>query len=835
MRRFLLYLLTLLAPVFPALAATTWSPSDKDAGITLSGSNLIATSSATNAFKTVRATTAKDSGKFCYQFTVNHSLSNLSIGFANAEYPLSQQAVLGVNDFITSQYYAADAIGLATNGNIYWYYASQASGDPPVNTKTGEACLNLDLEAPRFWITPDITGTSGAGGGPKWNNSGTDTPVGNVGGIKVYLPWVNQNITTCCYFPTFTGYNNDQVTGIFTGFTPPTGYSTWDTAGSDGTETPGPLNPLVINVANAPEWQQSHAYSVGDRVLAGPALTIPSTYTNGANLYLWAVDAGGGGTSSGSGNGPQTCGSPANTGGIPTRTWGGATRVTDGSVSWVCLTKVDYISLFSAWWDDAAWTPTTGYGFQQIVVNSVGDIFNNTTALSGTSCGGDACNPSCTSGSGSGPTQGSPNEGTCTWTYRGHLPYTSGIHWPHMTPISGTPWYYRPYGHKYDTTVNVWYGGYQRPRYQDGAFNEPVTEQLRLHTFDTTDLGTYCKGYGDLGPGPILEGYARNQFSPACTGLGKAFRITLQPPPGDRWNDNVSPTVGPLGKYDETKGVSFYSNTTVSTCCDTWGQSGTMPFILEASLDFKYFQSKSEHGAALFGNSFGGSASYNLLESMEGPYVVWGASIDPISNNIIISHSTTPGCTGIFSKFGATPIINNTIIGAGTSNCTAIAFYEADGLGMFDYTHTAVHAPYRNNLIFGFPNTYAYGSLTGALGGTALGMMTDVGGNATDVSSSPPLTPYNMPSSHLYGTLAMTPVQLLGIDSTCGAGNSSPCTSLSAANQFVSPTLDSSIDLRLKSNADVLGAGTNFSTATAPHFTGTMVPGSDILGTTRPQ
>ena len=118
-----LILLLLLIPNF-ALATTyaTWNPSDKDAGITLSGGNLIATNN-NNVYSAVRSTIGKSSGKWYWEvvFTgINAALS----GIANSTAALNTYIGADANGwsyFVSAQKY--------NNGTGTAYGATYATGD----------------------------------------------------------------------------------------------------------------------------------------------------------------------------------------------------------------------------------------------------------------------------------------------------------------------------------------------------------------------------------------------------------------------------------------------------------------------------------------------------------------------------------------------------------------------------------------------------------------------------------------------------------------------------------------------------------------------------------
>ena len=135
---------------------------------------------------------------------------------------------------------------------------------------------------------------------------------------------------------------------------------------------------VTSNIANAPGWAQSTSYAAGQRVVSGPGYAAGGTYTSGSALYLWAVVTAG--TSSGTGNGPTIAGSCA-----------ASTAITDGTVTWKCLTPVDYVAISDFLFDDAAWAASTGYDYHDYMVSG-GTIYRAeqgttvyTTCTSGTS------------------------------------------------------------------------------------------------------------------------------------------------------------------------------------------------------------------------------------------------------------------------------------------------------------------------------------------------------------------------------------------------------------------------------------------------------------------
>ena len=138
---------------------TAWSTTDKSANITLSGSNLVATtSSATQG--AVRADTTFASGKYYFECVYGTaSGSNFGVGWANSTASLSS-------------YIGVDKNGVAsfiTNTNAAVYFNAGVVGNLG---RTGIAgmtlCVAFDITNKLIWFR--------WGGGP-WNGSGTVDPV----------------------------------------------------------------------------------------------------------------------------------------------------------------------------------------------------------------------------------------------------------------------------------------------------------------------------------------------------------------------------------------------------------------------------------------------------------------------------------------------------------------------------------------------------------------------------------------------------------------------------------------------------------------------------------
>lgn len=148
---------------------TTWNPSDKDAGIALSGGNLIATGSSGQVYRTLRATTAITTGQkkvFELKFTALPTAPDSNaIGIANASEVLS--------DWLGNSTVASRSVGHFDHDNTVYGFGN-------IGTTTDQWVLNdwvmiaTDFDAKLIWFA---VGAAGA-----WNGGGTANPATGVGG-----------------------------------------------------------------------------------------------------------------------------------------------------------------------------------------------------------------------------------------------------------------------------------------------------------------------------------------------------------------------------------------------------------------------------------------------------------------------------------------------------------------------------------------------------------------------------------------------------------------------------------------------------------------------------
>jgi hypothetical protein len=154
-------------------AAVTWNASDKDSHVTLSGGNLTATFAPAAASRAaVRATSGRSSGTRYWEVTITSGI-NLTVGVANATFPLT--------DFVGQD---ANSWGYSSSGSIYHSGSVVATGGSIATGDVIGFLLNMDSGTITFYKNGVPQGTlSGLTGTiyPAISASASAVMVGNFG------------------------------------------------------------------------------------------------------------------------------------------------------------------------------------------------------------------------------------------------------------------------------------------------------------------------------------------------------------------------------------------------------------------------------------------------------------------------------------------------------------------------------------------------------------------------------------------------------------------------------------------------------------------------------
>ena len=208
------------------MTTTTWNPSDKSSGVTLSNSNLTATCNNGANSQGVRGNVSHSSGKWYIEF---HSFYFASVGGPGGV------GIANLSDSLTETSAGAfsntDAAGIFLGKTIEVGNGSAGSSGI-VNDLTGSnvAGVAVDMDAGLVWFTTD---------GTHWNNGGTANPATGVGGYSLTAgtpmgtaypkAWIRWGLSGAPYdTATING------SGSFT-FTIPSGFTQWDGAVLTGT------------------------------------------------------------------------------------------------------------------------------------------------------------------------------------------------------------------------------------------------------------------------------------------------------------------------------------------------------------------------------------------------------------------------------------------------------------------------------------------------------------------------------------------------------------------------------------------------------------------------
>lgn len=160
---------------------TVWNTADKSASINIGAGGLSATSTVGFAFGTgtasVRGTTAKSTGKACFEAALTAATNSWNLGLANTNFDLAQPIGLGTG---------ADGVGfepggVGGNGNSIFFNTAALSNGTIQSPSGDAATICVDLGANLIWAT---SGTMRGQGFP-WNNSATANPATGAGGLSI--------------------------------------------------------------------------------------------------------------------------------------------------------------------------------------------------------------------------------------------------------------------------------------------------------------------------------------------------------------------------------------------------------------------------------------------------------------------------------------------------------------------------------------------------------------------------------------------------------------------------------------------------------------------------
>ena len=168
-----------------AVAFATWNPADLS-GVTLSGSNLIATSTA--GVSGIRGNSSRSSGKSYWEYTYTTINTNgLAVGVGTSSFNLTGGTTTNA------------AVVIRLNGPIQ--INNSASGSQIGTINPGNVIgVAVDFTAHLIWFRIAPSGN--------WNGSGTANPATGVGGLNI-------SALSGALFPLFTGGSGDVCTANF--------------------------------------------------------------------------------------------------------------------------------------------------------------------------------------------------------------------------------------------------------------------------------------------------------------------------------------------------------------------------------------------------------------------------------------------------------------------------------------------------------------------------------------------------------------------------------------------------------------------------------------------
>jgi hypothetical protein len=263
------------------MANTTWSTTDKDAAVTLSGGNLVATFTGLSS-TAVRSADLIRGGKYYWEITGTTLGGGFQCGITTGN--AARANLRPTNP-------ATDACMVASGGGVYNGGAQNASASFAAFGAGNVACFALDASSAQLWIRIGAAGN--------WNNSANANPATGAGGLL--LSWG----TPITDFFAFGGGNSNAVLtanfgdSAFTGAAP-SGFTSGFTAGTVASlaaavttaalEQWAAGNPDARLTSVAVEQWASIAQSVLPAGIAsGEALGSPTLTLGGATVSLSGI------------------------------------------------------------------------------------------------------------------------------------------------------------------------------------------------------------------------------------------------------------------------------------------------------------------------------------------------------------------------------------------------------------------------------------------------------------------------------------------------------------------------------------------------------------------
>jgi hypothetical protein len=176
-------------PALATNALTTWNPSDKSAGITLSNGNLTATDNLNDStLHDVRAVASHSAGLYYAEFHVDTSPNSMHLGIANSTEALN--ANIGNTD--------NNAIAIDDGGTVWLNGGSVGTASAFVLNDI--VCMAVDMGHTNIWFRTN---------GGIWNNNAANNPATNVGGFSF------ASMAAGPWFPMVAVRNNNGFTANF--------------------------------------------------------------------------------------------------------------------------------------------------------------------------------------------------------------------------------------------------------------------------------------------------------------------------------------------------------------------------------------------------------------------------------------------------------------------------------------------------------------------------------------------------------------------------------------------------------------------------------------------